>query len=150
MSTHLTVDEMQTMITRSSFNRLFAPEIVEADHDAGQLTVSVRMSGHLERQPGTKQWHGGALSAVVDIVGCYTLAMVVNDLCPTINFRIDYLRPAVETDLVAVGKIIQVGKSVGVVDVEVLNGDTKVVAVGRTTYSTRHPLGLRGESGKQD
>ena len=76
------------MITRSAFNKLFAPEIVEADHDSRQLTVAVQMSGHLERQPDTNQWHGGALSAVVDIVGCYTLAMVVNDLCPTINFRI--------------------------------------------------------------
>jgi len=55
---------------------------------------------------------------------------------PTINFRVDYLRPAVGTALLATARVRRAGKSVGVVDVDVADDAGRVVAIGRCTYST--------------
>ena len=55
---------------------------------------------------------------------------------PTINFRVDYLRPAVGTGLVATARVRRAGKSVGVVDVDVADEGGRLVAIGRATYST--------------
>ena len=53
---------------------------------------------------------------------------------PTISFRADYLRPAVNTDLVATAVVRRAGKAVGVVDVDVVDNESRLVAVGRGTF----------------
>ena len=58
---------------------------------------------------------------------------------PTINFRVDYLKPAVNTALTIVGRVRRSGKSVGVVDIDVLDDAKSLVAIGRATYSTLPP-----------
>jgi len=55
---------------------------------------------------------------------------------PAINFRVDYLRPVVTTALIATARVRRAGRSVGVVDVDVTDGDGNLVAVGRAAYST--------------
>jgi acyl-coenzyme A thioesterase PaaI-like protein len=55
---------------------------------------------------------------------------------PTINFRVDYLRPAVNTALTVTARVSRSGRSVGVVDVDVLDSAQNVVAIGRAAYST--------------
>jgi len=55
---------------------------------------------------------------------------------PSINFRVDYLRPAVDTALVSVARVRRAGKSVGVADVDVFDEKGTLLAIGRGTYST--------------
>jgi len=55
---------------------------------------------------------------------------------PTINFRTDYLRPAIKTSLTAIAQVRRVGRTVGVVDVDVVNDEGKLVAVGRGTFGS--------------
>jgi len=55
---------------------------------------------------------------------------------PTVNFRVDYLRPAIGTALVVTAKVRRNGRLVGVVDVDVENEAGQLVAVGRATYAT--------------
>jgi uncharacterized protein (TIGR00369 family) len=55
---------------------------------------------------------------------------------PTINFRVDYLRPAVNTALTATARVRRAGRSVGVVDVDVADGEGRLIAVGRASYAT--------------
>ena len=56
---------------------------------------------------------------------------------PTINLRIDYLRPASATDLRAIARIRRVGRTVGVVDIDVLDDQDRLIAIGRGTYGTK-------------
>ena len=137
MSTKLTIAEMQEMISRSRFHQLFQPEVLAVDYEALQLTIKMAMSAELERQPYTDQWHGGAISAVVDTVGCYALAMLSIEPQPTINFRTDYLRPAIGTDLTVIAKIRKAGRTVGVVDVDVNDDGGRLIALGRACYSVQ-------------
>ncbi|HEV3022106.1 MAG TPA: PaaI family thioesterase, partial [Pirellulales bacterium] len=68
--------------------------------------------------------------------GDYALIMTLRRPLPTVNFRVDYLRPAIKTNLVTTARVRRAGKSVGVVDVDVFNEQKALVAVGRATYST--------------
>jgi len=134
------IPRLQAMIDRSAFHQLFQPVVLEADVEALKLAVKAHMSATLERQPGTGQWHGGAVSALVDTVGCYALALLSGEPLPTVNFRTDYLRPGVETDLVAQAIVRRAGRTIGVVDVDVLDSEQRLVAVGRASYSMQGGL----------
>ena len=61
------------------------------------------MRPELERGPGSGQFHGGPIAAFIDTVGDYVLAMLLGGGVPTINFRVDFLRPAVSAALVGTG-----------------------------------------------
>ena len=56
---------------------------------------------------------------------------------PTINFRVDYLHPAVNTALTATARVRRAGRSVGVVDVDVSDAKGNLLAIGRASYSTQ-------------
>jgi uncharacterized protein (TIGR00369 family) len=142
MANRLTVSDFQEMIGRSRFHQLFRPLVQEVDYDSLELVIKMAMSDDLERQPGTNQWHGGAISAAIDTVGCYGLAMLSAEPLPTINFRTDYLRPAINTDLMLTAKIRRAGRSIGVVDVDVADDSDRLIAVGRACYSIKDPLPL--------
>ena len=133
----LSVTEMQALISRSKFHQLFQPEVLKISYDPLELAIKMTMCEEFERQPGTDQWHGGTISSIIDITGCYALFLITSEPPPTINFRTDYLRPAVQTDLTATAIVRRAGRSVGVVDVDVIDNNKRLIAVGRACYSTR-------------
>ena len=47
----------------------------------------------------------------------------------------DFLRPGTNTDLTATAKTRRLGRSVGVVDIDVHDDQGKLCAIGRGTYS---------------
>ena len=63
--------------------------------------------------------------------------MLLGHGVPTVNFRTDYLRPAINTSLTAVATVRRVGRTVGVVDVDVYNDGEALVAVGRGTFGSQ-------------
>jgi uncharacterized protein (TIGR00369 family) len=132
----LSKDELQAMLDRSPFISFMGLKITEADPAKELITMSCAMRPEFERGAGTGQWHGGPIAAIIDTVGDYALIMALRRGLPTINFRVDYLRPAIKTGLVTTARVRRAGKSVGVVDVDVFNEQKALVAVGRAAYST--------------
>lgn len=127
---------VQEQLARSPFIAFLNMEVIETDHDKGRISMRIPMRPEFERGAGTGQWHGGPLAAIIDTVGDYALIMTLERGLPTVNFRVDYLRPAVNTALVAVATVRRAGKSVGVVDVDLSDERGNLVAIGRATYST--------------
>ena len=132
----LTAPELQAMLDRSPFIAFLDLKVVEADPVAEQVTMTCAMRAEFERGAGTGQWHGGPLAAIIDTVGDYALVMALRHGLPTINFRVDYLRPAIKTGLVITAKVRRTGRSVGVVDIDVFNDQKVLIAVGRAAYAT--------------
>jgi uncharacterized protein (TIGR00369 family) len=132
----LTAEEIQGNLDRSPFIAFLGLKVTEADPAKEQVTMTCDMKPEFERGAGTGQWHGGPLAAIIDTVGDYALVMTLRRGLPTINFRVDYLRPAIKTRLTITATVRRAGKSVGVVDVDVFNDQKALVAVGRATYST--------------
>ena len=132
----LTPEEMQAQLDRSPFIAFLGLKVIAADPAKEEVTMSCAMRPEFERGAGTGQWHGGPLAAIIDTVGDYALIMALRRGLPTINFRVDYLRPAIKTKLITTATVRRNGKSVGVVDVDVFNDKMVLLAIGRATYST--------------
>ena len=128
--------ELQKMLDHSPFIAFLGLKVTEADPANEQLTMTCAMRPEFERGAGTGQWHGGPLAAIIDTAGDYALIMALRRGLPTINFRVDYLRPAIKTKLITTATVRRNGKSVGVVDVDVFNDKMVLLAIGRATYST--------------
>ena len=132
----LTAAEIQQQLEGSAFISFLGLTVVSADPNAQEVVMQLPMRPEFERGRASGQWHGGPIAAVIDTVGDYALAMMLGRGLPTINFRVDYLRPAVNTGLTATARVRRAGKSVGVVDVDVADDQGRIVAIGRATYST--------------
>jgi uncharacterized protein (TIGR00369 family) len=128
-------EQLQERLLRSPFNAFLSLEVVAADPEKQEVAMRLKMRPEFERSPGTGQWHGGPIAAAIDIVGDYALAMLFGAPLPTINLRVDYLRPGKDT-LTLVARVRRSGKTVGVVDIEVLNEAGDLVTIGRANYST--------------
>jgi uncharacterized protein (TIGR00369 family) len=133
----ITLSELQEHLQSPPFHQLFDLTCVRLDRDAGELELLMRYTPSVERSAGTRQYHGGAIASLIDIAGDYGLWAVLGFGVPTINIRIDYLRPASATDLKAVARIRRVGRTVGVVDIDVLDDQARLIAIGRGTYGTK-------------
>lgn len=133
----LTREEIQALMDRSPFISFHQMRVGRVDPVEDRLVIRMPLRPELERGPGSRQFHGGAIAALIDTAGDYALALAVGGGVPTINFRTDYLRPATDTDLVATAWVRRAGRTIGVVDVDVHDDQGRLVAVGRGCYSTR-------------
>ncbi|EDM47166.1 PaaI family thioesterase [Marinobacter algicola] len=62
----------------------------------GQLTLCLPYSDRIIGNPDTGVIHGGAITTLMDTAsGCATLCALDDfELCPTLDLRVDYMRPA--------------------------------------------------------
>jgi uncharacterized protein (TIGR00369 family) len=135
MST-LSAEQVQAKLDASPFIAFSGLKVVSANLEKGEVTMRAPFRPEFERAGGTGQWHGGPIAAVIDTVGDFALGMLVGRGLPTINFRVDYLRPAINTALVATARVRRNGRSVGVADIDVFDEKGTLLAIGRATYST--------------
>lgn len=136
MTEPLTEREIQASLEQSPFGKFLGLRIVSADSNRGELIMTAQMRPEFERGVGSNQWHGGPIAAIIDTVGDYALVMTLRRAVPTINFRVDYFRPAIDTALEVTALVRRSGKSIGSVDIDVHDRSRNLVAVGRATYST--------------
>ena len=132
----MSLEELRSFFAASPFISASGMEIVAIDPEAETLSVSMPIKPEFERAAGTGQFHGGPIAALIDTAGCFALVMLLGRGVPTVNFRTDYLRPAVHTGLRAEARVRRVGRTVGVVDVDVLDDAGKLIAVGRGTFGS--------------
>lgn len=138
-TTPWTVAELTADLAESPFIAALGLEVVRYDRAAGELVIRAPFQPGHERKAGTRQWHGGPIAALIDTVGDYVAAAELRRALPTIDLRVDYLRPAVDTDLVVTSKLRRLGRTVAVVDIDVANEKGVLVAIGRGVYGTAPP-----------
>jgi uncharacterized protein (TIGR00369 family) len=129
--------QVQEILDGSPFIRFFGMTAVSADVGAGTLVMAMELRPELERREGSGQWHGGAIAGLIDTAGDFALAMKLGAPVPTINFRVDYLRPAMTRRLEATATVRRSGRTVAVVDIDVHDAEGRLVAIGRGTYGTQ-------------
>jgi len=132
----LTRDEVQAIFDRSPFIGWLGLKVSALDHERKEITLLMGMRPELERRPGSRQFHGGPIAALIDIAGDFAIGMLVGGGVPTINLRTDYLRPALGESLTAVARVRRASRTLAVVDIEVSDDKGNLVALGRGTYSS--------------
>jgi uncharacterized protein (TIGR00369 family) len=128
--------QIQERFDVSPFISTLGLEVLSLDYESSELTVKMPLQPNMERRAGTKQFHGGPIASFIDTVGDFAVGMMVGGGVPTINIRIDYLKPAVGDFLRAVARVRRAGRTVTIVDIDVLNEQDSLVAVGRGTYAS--------------
>jgi len=128
--------EVQAIFERSPFIGWLGLKVVSLDHERQELVVRMVMRPEFERRPGTRQFHGGPIAAFIDVTGDFAIGMMVGGGVPTMNFRTDYLRPAIGEALTAVARVRRAGRTAAIVDIDVVDDAQTLVALGRGTYSS--------------
>ncbi len=128
---------MTLRFDHSPFMRFLGLEMIRADK--GVVEIRLPFREEFLRQDGSDWLHGGVLSALADIVGDYAVMTETAAGVPTIDMRVDYLRPARKGDLTAIGRTVRVGRTVSVADVDIRDASGTLVAVGRACYASPRP-----------
>lgn len=123
--------------SHSPFMRFLGLEIIAAEK--GKVEIRLPYREEFLRTDGSDWLHGGVVSALADIAGDYAVITETAPGVPTIDMRVDYLRPARRGDLTALAKTVRVGRTVSVADVEIRDSSGTLVAVGRACYASPRP-----------
>lgn len=131
----VTLERMQAMLDDSPFIHLLKMRAISLDRERQLVVIDMPMAPAFERHAGTGQFHGGVIASLIDVAGDFALVILLGGGVPTINLRIDYLRPAGGDRLKASASVRRAGKTIGVVDIDVTDGSDRLVAIGRGCYS---------------
>ena len=128
----------QVMEELIPFNRFLGVKLTAMRKGFARLEIPFR--DELVGDPMRPALHGGVLSALGDAAGGAAVWASMDDdnaRISTIDLRIDYLRPARLTTLVAEAVVVRVGNRVGVADVRLFNDDTEAdtVATVKAVYN---------------
>ena len=123
--------------SHSPYMRFLGLEIVRAEKGVVEMRLPFR--DEFLRHDGSDWLHGGVISALADIAGDYAVITETATGVPTIDMRVDYLRPARRGDLLALGRTVRVGRTVSIADVEIRDASGTLVAVGRACYASPRP-----------
>jgi uncharacterized protein (TIGR00369 family) len=131
----LSKEQIQERFDHSPFISTLDLQVISLNHETSELTARMPLNPSLERRVGTKQFHGGPIASFVDTIGDFAIGMMLGGGVPTMNIRIDYLKPAVGDYLTAVARVRRAGRTAAIVDIDVLNDQDVLVAIGRGTYA---------------
>lgn len=130
-----TIEGVQAMMDTTPLHRLLGFRVVSIDTGTGSFSMAAPTGRNSERSDGAGQAHGGAIATLIDSTATYACCIMLGRAVPTINLRVDYLRPAGGGEMVATAIVRRAGRTVSVVDVDVIAGG-KLVAIGRADLAT--------------
>ncbi|MCB1461354.1 MAG: PaaI family thioesterase [Nitratireductor sp.] len=122
------------MLKRSPFIEFLKLEVLAVDVDRQEIRMRMPMRPELERGHASNMFHGGPIASFIDTVGDYAVVLATDKPVPTINLRVDYVRPCIGDYIDAVAITRRVGRTIAVVDVDVIDANGKLCAVGRGSY----------------
>ncbi|MFI5429294.1 PaaI family thioesterase [Aeromicrobium sp. UC242_57] len=130
------VTGLNALLATSPYNVFLGLRCTVADRDAGILTLEMPLRPELERIAGEPQFHGGPVASLIDTAAVFATIMATETIVPTINLRVDYVRPSSGGLLTATATVRRAGRSVGVADVDVTDEQGRLTAIGRVSLST--------------
>ena len=85
--------------------------------------------------------HGGAIATLADTAVAFAMMTMIQpgERVTTVEFKINFLAPVTEDDLIGEARIISKGKRLALADMEVKREDGKLIAKGLATYIILSP-----------
>lgn len=140
MTSPITCQDVQTWLDTSPFIRFLGVTCAYCDPKQGTVTFELPMRPELERDSEPNRFHGGPIASLIDTAADLAVMAIVGYPVPTIDFRVDYLRPSLGPSLHATATIRRVGRAIATADVNVSDATGKLTAVGRGTFATARPV----------
>jgi len=92
--------------------------------------------------------HGGVFASIIDAAAFWAVFYDIEDQdagATTVDLKLNYLSPAVTGKLIAKGRQIKLGKTLGYAEAEVTDTDGKILAHGTSTLFILAGKGLVSE-----
>jgi uncharacterized protein (TIGR00369 family) len=137
MSEEMTVERVQTMITRAPYHQWLGLKVNAVCDDGIELTARWREEWVVN--PERRYTHGGILAALIDLAADWAMIKKLGRPVPTIDLRVDFHSPAMPGDLTCRGKIVKMGSQFSSSESFVLDTSGKLLASGRGTYLSAPP-----------
>lgn len=130
-----TSPDLARLMRSPPYHRWLGVELIRAKDGEVEVRLPYREE-FLGDETGTNI-HGGIISTLADIAGCFAVISAIGRDAPTVDLRVDYLRMARPGDtLIAEARTVKAGRTVGLADVEVRTERGRVIAVARGTFAT--------------
>jgi len=129
-------EPLAELFRRSPYHRLLGLEITRASHDEVVIRMPFRDDLLAGDDDTGRYVHGGAIASLIDAAGDFAIIAAVGHDVPTIDLRVDYLRPASPGALTATARAVRIGRSTAVADIEVVDEAGTTVAVGRGVFKS--------------
>ena len=130
------VRALDGIIRNPPFHKWLHVEAVDAA--PGRAVLRIPPNPEFVGNPFIPAVHGGIIAALIDLAGGAALFVELQFPTPTIDMRVDYLRPAIAGKaLVADARVKRLGATVAFVDIDVNDEDGRLVATGRCAYSVK-------------
>jgi uncharacterized protein (TIGR00369 family) len=137
MSEQVTMEQVQSLITRAPFHQWLGLTVVAVTDDSIEIKATWREEWVVNKERGYT--HGGILAALIDLAADWAMVKQTGRGVPTIDLRVDYHRAAMPGDLIARGKVIRGGSQFATAEAQIFDKDGKLIASGRGTYFTAPP-----------
>ena len=137
MNEDMTVERVQTMITRAPYHQWLGLKVIAVHDDGIELTATWREEWVVN--PERRYTHGGVLAALVDLAADWAMIKKFGRPVPTIDLRVDYHSAAMPGDLTCRGKTLKVGSQFSSSESFVFDAAGKLLASGRGTYFSAQP-----------
>lgn len=118
--------KVEAGIRKQSFARMLDLKLESAE--PGQVSISCRKRDDLLQQNGLI--HGGVIAAVAEAASGYAALTLLPEgySVMAVEYKINFLRPVNSNKMTATSKVIKNGRKLIIVDVEVIDEDTKKTA----------------------
>ena len=137
MGEKMTIERVQTMITRAAYHQWLGLKVNAIHNDGIELTATWREEWVVN--PERRYTHGGVLAALIDLAADWAMIKTLGRPVPTIDLRVDFHSPAMPGDLTCHGKVVKVGSQFSSSESFVFDTSGKLLASGRGTYFTARP-----------
>jgi uncharacterized protein (TIGR00369 family) len=130
----MTLDEAQQIVSRGPYLRWLGLQVLELGADS--ITAKASWREEWVANPMLGQTHGGILAALIDFAADFALLGSIGHPVPTIDMRVDYHRLTKQSDLIAKGRVLKLGKQFSVCEAHLYDDNQRLVASGRGAYIT--------------
>jgi uncharacterized protein (TIGR00369 family) len=126
------IKRIREIVSTSPYFELLSMELVDVGLGYSSLEIDVTQK-HL--QP-FGMVHGGVFSSIIDAAAFWAIYPGLEDPAAgmtTVDLKLNYLAPAASGKLIARGRQIKVGRTLGYAEAQVVNQDEKILAHGTST-----------------
>jgi len=138
------IERVNQLINRSPYFELLSMKIVDGGPGFAVLEIDLAQK-HLQPFGAV---HGGVIASIVDAASFWAVYYQIqsqNTGATTVDLKLNYLAPAVSGKLIAKGRQIKVGKTLGYAEAEVSAESGKILAHGTSTMILLPGKGLTSD-----
>jgi uncharacterized protein (TIGR00369 family) len=126
--------ELQSRLSRNHFANWMGLTVIQAG--VGNIRLVSPWRDEFISNPDHRFAHGGILATLLDTAGSYAVATLLGRPAQTVDMRVDFLRPAFESELLVDANVLHFRRTLATVDASIFSGENRLLATGRMVFLT--------------